>query len=351
MIARELKQRLKGGWEPVLLALAPELLPAIERAPRHVPCPVHGGVDGFRMFKNWEEDGGGICNTCGTFPDGFELLRWLRGWSFKEVLAAVAHVVHGGALPAITRRPTPMRAAQDGAALKERLQKIFMEAYPLAAPEAEAGRKYLARRRITIFDVPSLRLHPSLPYYQDGQEIGRFPALVGAFKDPSGRGVTLHRIYLTPDGKKAPVPHPKKTMPVPAGLSLSGAAIRLGPAAPVLGLAEGIETALAVMTATNGQPCWATTSACLLEKVALPDKVRRVIIWADNDQSRTGLKAAAKLAERLVKEGRKVSLRLPNRPAGRKTWDWADVLATAGRRGFSRYHARGRTGKPVDRIS
>ena len=346
--AKELKHMIKGRWEPVLLALAPEMLPAIERAPRHVPCPVHGGLDGFRLFRNWEEDGGGICNTCGTFPDGFELIRWLRGWSFKEVLSEVAKLLHGGSLPVITRRPA---ARRHGPALPERLKKIFLEAYPLAAAEAEVARRYLARRRIQVYDVPSLRLHPDLPYYQDGQETGRYPALVGVFKDPTGRGVTLHRIYLTPEGKKAPVPSPKKTMPVPDGLSLSGAAIRLGPAAPVLGLAEGIETALAVMTATGGRPCWATTSACLLEKVILPEQVRRVIIWADNDQSRTGLKAAARLAERLVKEGRKVDLRLPNRPAGKKSWDWADVLAISGPRGFSRYQPRVRTGKPVDRIS
>ena len=349
--ARELKNRIKGRWEPVLLALAPELLPAIERAPRHVPCPVHGGVDGFRLFKNWQEDGGGICNTCGTFPDGFELVRWLRGWSFREVLEEVAKVVSGGALPAINRRPTPKASGQNGAALKERIRQVFKEAYPLVAPEAEIGRKYLARRQIKVYDVPSLRLRPDLPYYQDGQEVGRYPALVAVFKDPAGRGVTLHRIYLNPEGKKAPVPAPKKTMPVPDGLSLSGAAIRLGPAAPVLGLAEGIETALAVMTATGGQPCWATTSACLLEKVVLPEQVRRVVVWADNDQSRTGFKAAARLAARLVKEGRKVDLRLPNRPAGKKTWDWADVLATVGPQGLSRYRPRSRTGPRLDRIS
>ena len=349
--AKEMKQRLKGGWERVLLALAPELLPAIEKAPRHVPCPVHGGNDGFRLFKNWQEDGGGICNSCGTFPDGFALIGWLRGWSFKETLHEVAQVLSGGALPAVTRRPTPVAAGQDSAALKERLKKIYLEAHPLAEPEAEAARRYLRRRHIQVYDVPGLRLHPALPYYQDGQEIDRYPAIVAVFKDPSGRGVTLHRIYLTPEGKKAPVPAPKKTMPVPQGLSLSGAAIRLGPAGPVLGIAEGIETALAVMTATGGQPCWATTSACLLEKVVLPEVVRRVIIWADNDQSKTGLKAAARLAERLVKEGRKVSIRLPQRPAGKKTWDWADVLATVGTQGFSRYQPRTRTRHTVDRIA
>ncbi|MBM4289702.1 MAG: hypothetical protein FJ135_16440 [Deltaproteobacteria bacterium] len=72
--------------------------------------------------------------------------------------------------------------------------------------------------------------------------------------------------------------------------------------------------------------CWATTSACLLEKVKLPPVARRVTVWADNDESKTGLKAAARLAERLVKEGRRVRIKIPQRPAGKKSWDWADVL-------------------------
>ncbi|MBM3120281.1 MAG: hypothetical protein FJ006_12200, partial [Chloroflexi bacterium] len=190
---------------------------------------------------------------------------------------------------------------------------------------------YLASRGITVFDVPGVRLHPDLPYYEEGGEVGRFPVLLALFLSPERQGITLHRIYLTRDGHKAPVPAPKKTMPVPGGLNLAGAAVRLGPAGPSLGLAEGIETALAVMTAT-GDICWATTTACLLEKVKLPPVVKRVTVWADNDESKTGLKAAVRLTERLVKEGRRVRIKIPQRPAGQKSWDWADVLATQGRR-------------------
>ncbi len=105
------------------------------------------------------------------------------------------------------------------------------------------------------------------------------------------KAITLHRIYLTKDGLKAPVESAKKTMPIPYGQTLSGAAIRLGPAGSSLGMAEGVETALAVMTAT-GQVCWATTTAVLLQQVVLPPQVQRITIWADNDESNTGLKSA-----------------------------------------------------------
>lgn len=326
---KELKYTLRGHWEPVLWTLAPEFGPAIERAPRHVSCPVHGDKDGFRLFKNWQDDGGGICNSCAIFPDGFELIKWLRAWSLKEVLAEVAKVLGGGvAAPVMSQRPVPSKSA-NGERLLTMLKKAWQVAVPLAEPEAEPARRYLANRGIKVYDVPSLRCHPELAYFEAGEEISRYPAMLGLFLSPERRGVTLHRIYLTPEGWKAPVPTPKKTMPVPGALQLAGAAIRLGPAGPSLGVAEGIETALAVMTATR-QICWATTSACLLEKVVLPPQVMRVTIWADNDESKTGLTAATRLAERLAKEGRKVDIQLPKRLAGKKSWDWADVLLKHG---------------------
>ena len=55
--------------------------------------------------------------------------------------------------------------------------------------------------------------------------------------------MTLHRTFLRPDGSgKAEMRSPRKLMP---GTVPEGSAIRLGPVGAVLGIAEGIETALA----------------------------------------------------------------------------------------------------------
>jgi hypothetical protein len=60
---------------------------------------------------------------------------------------------------------------------------------------------------------------------------------------------------LTLEGFKAPVENPKKTMTYPSFRKLTGALARLGePANGTIGLAEGIETAMAVREAT-GQVC------------------------------------------------------------------------------------------------
>ena len=52
-----------GRWLDILSGLAPDLRPAVEKRGRHVPCPVHGGKDGFRLFRDADQTGGGICNT------------------------------------------------------------------------------------------------------------------------------------------------------------------------------------------------------------------------------------------------------------------------------------------------
>ena|GEM_PF-3875092 len=75
--ADQVRQHSRGHWLAILSRLAPELAPAIQRLGRHVPCPVHGGKDGFRLFRDAPETGGGICNSCGV--PGFQI-----SWSVSE---------------------------------------------------------------------------------------------------------------------------------------------------------------------------------------------------------------------------------------------------------------------------
>lgn len=48
---KTVKAAAEGRWDAIFSVLAPKLAPAQERAGRHVPCPVHGGTDGFRLFS------------------------------------------------------------------------------------------------------------------------------------------------------------------------------------------------------------------------------------------------------------------------------------------------------------
>ena len=50
------KEAAKGHWREIFGALAPQLNEAVDRAPNHVSCPVHGGTDGFRLFPQSDQN-------------------------------------------------------------------------------------------------------------------------------------------------------------------------------------------------------------------------------------------------------------------------------------------------------
>jgi putative DNA primase/helicase len=89
------------------------------------------------------------------------------------------------------------------------------------------------------------------------------------------------------------------------------------PATDVLGIAEGIETALSA-AAIDGLPVWAALNTSLLARFEPPPGVARLRIYADRDEA--GLAAACRLMERL--QGRMRLERIPTALAK----DWSDVL-------------------------
>jgi len=87
------KKRAKNHWLDVYELLASELDEACGNVGDHVPCPFKehvNSVDGFRLFDDANETGGGVCNSCGTFSDGFSLLMHLKAWSFEKTLSEVS---------------------------------------------------------------------------------------------------------------------------------------------------------------------------------------------------------------------------------------------------------------------
>ena len=180
---------------------------------------------------------------------------------------------------------------------------------------------YLKRRGFGgVWPLPEvLRFHRALPYWHDGDKLGTFPAMVAPIVAPDGRTVALHRTYLTADGRKADVPCPKKLTGV-AG-PLAGASIPLHkPARGCIGIAEGIETALAAWCA-SAVPTVASYCAGNLAAWHWPSGVQRVVIFADNDKA--GRDAADALRARAIRAGLQASVMTPT-DAGA---DWLDVWA------------------------
>ncbi len=168
--------------------------------------------------------------------------------------------------------------------------------------------RYLRARGLSLEPPPALRLA-----FLRGE-----PVMVARVEGVKGL-LGLHLTTLEPDGRG------RKEKKLSKGSKPKGGAIRLFPleAGKPLTLAEGIETALAVREAT-GWPVWALVAASFLKEASLPPEVKEVVVAADHDKA--GLEAAKALAQRLLREGRKVRLAVP--PVEGE--DWLDALKRLG---------------------
>lgn len=129
-------------------------------------------------------------------------------------------------------------------------------------------------------------------------------ALVAA---PNGSPLTFHVTYLDGD-KKAALDSPRKLMTPIA--PLNGGAIRLMPMAEEMGIAEGIETALAA-SALFRIPVWACVNEALLAAFEPPPSVKTLWVFGDSDENYVGQHAAYACARRLSKRGIECAVSLP----------------------------------------
>ncbi|UHL62754.1 toprim domain-containing protein [Paralcaligenes sp. KSB-10] len=208
-----------------------------------------------------------------------------------------------------------------------KLMTLWNSAAPIT--ESDPTGQYLIRRGLVVPDTGVLRYHAGLDYWNDGEHVGQFPAMLAAVTSPTGELVNVHRTYLTHDGRKAAVPTVKKLF-ASAGM-MAGASIKIGTPTPRpdgrlgLGVAEGVETAIAA-SILFGLPVWPCVSAHGLAAFEPPLAIKHFYVFADNDESGTGQKAAAQLGERLTRQGFTARIHIPPSVGT----DWADELMMQG---------------------
>lgn len=312
----EIKQRAHGRWSEILLSLGID-----EKIlnKRNQPCPMCGGTDRFQFTDKYGE-GNYHCRGCGP-GGGIKLLQGVQGWDFATMLKRVEECV-GRAAPLALVRPNELSADR----MKKLAKRIWNEAKPVT--QGDEVDRYLSNRGLSLPEYPKvLRFHPALGYYEkDGadksRKVGEYPAMLACIQGADGHAVTLHRTYLQ-DGHKALQHDAKKVL----SSGINGAAVRLFEATEELAIAEGIETAFAIHLST-GKPVWAAISAGNMEKLWIPESVRRICLYADNDANSEydGQASAFILARRLKKEEKKsgprqVKVFVPRHGGS----DWADV--------------------------
>jgi putative DNA primase/helicase len=254
-------------------------------------CPVHGGHSltvadgraGRLLVKCW----GGNCTAADIFR---ELLRL----NFSEQPSGPARPIE---------HAEKTRSTAWARAIWERARD---------ARRSPVARWYLPGRGITIPPPRCLRWIASCRHPSGAV----LPAMVARVDNVDGGLIGVHRTYLTADWRRCDR----------ASLGpIAGGAVRLAAAAKTLAVAEGIESGLAILSAT-GIPTWAALSTSGLRSLILPAVVELVFIGADNDHNGAGEAAAGDAASRWLAEGREVRIARPPRPGS----DFNDVLLDRG---------------------
>ncbi|TPE53224.1 DUF7146 domain-containing protein [Amaricoccus solimangrovi] len=256
--------------------------------------------------------------SIGIGADGRLLLHCFAGCSFEAIVAALRGLGILEGRGAIWKPDAAdlarLRAAEESQLVKQsaRAKAVWDEAESIPATIAEA---YLRARGITCELPATLRFlangwHPTAR---------RFPMMVAAVE--GGSRFAVHRTYLRADGRGKADVEPVKAMLGPT----AGGAVRLSEGEGPLVVAEGIETALALLSGLLRRPAtvWAALSTSGMRALNLPPIPGKLTIASDGDAP--GRAAAHALATRAAALGWRVSM-LPA-PEGR---DWADILAMKG---------------------
>lgn len=188
------------------------------------------------------------------------------------------------------------------------LSQYGRELWESCQPIAGTAREYLEARGCVIPPADGdLRYREHLRHpagYEGAALVGLVTAAV------TNEPITLHRTWIKPDGTKASVDPPRLLL---KGHRKAGGVIRLWPNDAVtqgLGLAEGIETALAAAHAH--QPMWAAIDAGNLAQFPLLAGIDTLTIFADHDDA--GRRAARECGRRWAHAGREVYAVTPNTP-------------------------------------
>jgi len=321
-------KQYSGQWVQLLSILIPEIQSSLNRGCSHGPCHMHGGSDGFRLFPDFKETGGCVCNTCGVFSNGFELIKKSLGVSEAKAVFIVREASNylkknGFTISSNVVVEAPKFCEDKYKAILDSIKNSVS----LDKLGASPASLYFINRGVGIDqnnNTTKISYNKHEPCFEGGEVVHR-GAILFQVENDDGL-VNVQRIFVTEDGYKAPVMKPKKLMPSPKKGFTTGAAVRLYSVGNVLHVTEGVETALAIRIAMN-EPVWAAVTANGMAKLKVPKSVKVLKIWADKDVSGTGVKAAKELAKS-VKGQCEVVIQIPpyRIPDGSKSLDWLDVL-------------------------
>lgn len=233
------------------------------------PCSGHGKGRGDRSPSCRVADG-----------EKTILVHCFAGCSREDILHSLKAI---GLISAAEHMSAPVRAiapkievpTPDEAALK-----IWNASQPALGTPVET---YLRNRGIT------LRIPAALRFGRATYSGIEYPAMIAAIMDLRRQVIAVQQTLLTWDGRKADVPQPRQNTGRQFDCCVQ--LDTLPKSSPAMGIAEGIETALSAMQ-VHHMTVWAALGAARLPNVAIPERIKELVIYGDNDG--TGKRAADK---------------------------------------------------------
>ena len=259
-----------GRWPEIF---AHYNLPPVD-AKKHFPgeCPLCSGKGKFRVD---DKDGEGTWICVCDNGNGWDLLKKFTGKEFRTLAREIDKLL-GNEWAHEKREPT------------QKLDKVLqVKTRFLSLPNLRntPGMEYLHGRG--IYRMPQRGVRFSRGEFDN--DAGRsVPCMFSVASNEYGEAVYLHLTYIE-DGKKADVPIQRKMRTLQE--YQGSVAVKLQEPTNVLGIAEGIETALSAGFIYQ-LPTWSTLNATLMKRFKAPTGVEDLYIFADNDKNGTGLAAA-----------------------------------------------------------
>lgn len=259
----------KGRWEEIFTHYG--LPPHSGNKHYRGACPLCGKKGKFRIDDKYGT-GGWIC-VCGN-GNGFDLIIEKTGREYLEICKEIDIIIDNNGNTNIAVM------MQDDGHLKA--IEYFNSLIPLEKSNVE---KYLNSRGIYVMPEHSVRY--SLGEYSTSVKAD-LPAMFCVASNHNNKIKYTHSTFLIGSVK----PSIEASKQIRTIERYSGSlSVKLFKHRGVLGVAEGVETALS-STQMYSIPTWATLTSSFMKKFIVPDKVSELYIFADNDLNGTGLAAA-----------------------------------------------------------
>ncbi|MEL6934591.1 MAG: toprim domain-containing protein [Pseudomonadota bacterium] len=272
-------------------------------------------------FSGYWKSGKGMC-CCPAHDDSTPslgvsigtravLFHCFAGCSQVQVLEALARqgippaaLFNGSSLSIPPKSPTIDKPSANAL-------RLWKMALPISGSVAES---YLRHRHIDIVSS-ELRYLERTPFGPKGH-VRFLPAMLAAARTDTGI-IAIQRTFLDArTATQASFKNPKRALGTPG----IGTVRLFPPRNGILGLAEGSESALSA-TILKDNPCWATLGNERFGIVTIPESVRELYLFVDNDAG--GDLAEKKAREHFAMLGRRIHRLSPPNPGD----DWNDELA------------------------